>query len=155
MATRRSTRAEETRALLRAQKAGVICTVSAKLGGTPFGSLASYALDARGRPVFLFSGLAQHTQNLAADPRASLFVWDAAASPDDPQQAQRACLAGKVSALDGADAEAARAAFLARHPQAEPWLELDFRFYRLEVEEAQFVGGFAQASWIRVEEILD
>jgi putative heme iron utilization protein len=158
MATRRSTRAEETRALLRAQKAGVISTVSAKLGGTPFGSLASYALDARGQPVFLFSALAQHTQNLAADPRASLFVWDTSASPqgsDDPQQAKRACLAGKVSALDGADAEAARTAFLARHPQAEPWLQLDFRFYRLAVEEVQFVGGFAQASWIQAEEILD
>jgi heme iron utilization protein len=161
MATRRSTRAEEIRALLRAQKAGVICTVSAKLGGTPFGSLASYALTARGEPVFLFSALAQHTQNLAADPRASLFVWDAVASApgspglDDPQQSKRACLAGKVTALERAEAEAARAVFFARHPQAEPWLELDFRFYGLAVEEVQFVGGFAQASWIPVEEILD
>lgn len=155
MAERRSARAEEVRALLRAQKAGVLCTLSVKLGGAPFGSLASYALSARGEPVFLFSGLSQHTQNLAADPRASLFVWDAVASAIDPQQGPRACLAGRVAALDGAAADEARERYLAAHPQAESFLQLDFVFFRLAVEEVHFVGGFAQAGWIRVEEILD
>lgn len=154
MATRRSSRAEEVRALLRAQKAGVICTISAKLSGAPFGSLASYALSARGEPLFLFSALAQHTQNLAADPRASLFVWDAVAAADDPQQGPRVCLAGRVDALQDAEADAARAAFVARHPQAEPWLQLDFTPFALRVSDVQFVGGFAQAGWIPVEEIL-
>ncbi len=155
MAERRSSRAEEVRALLRAQKAGVLCTLSVKLGGTPFGSLASYALDERGEPVFLFSELSQHTQNLAGDPRASLFVWDAVASAQDPQQGPRACLSGRVAALDAVEAALVRGRYLDVHPQAEPFLELDFRFHRLAVEEVHFVGGFAQAGWIPAREILE
>ena len=152
---RRTSRAEAVRALLRSQRSGVLCTLSEKLGGTPFGSLASYALSARGEPIFLFSALAQHTQNLAADPRASLFVVDAAAAAEDPQQAPRACLAGRVGPLGGAEAEDAKARFLAAHPQAEPWLALDFRIFGLAVEEVQWVGGFAQAGWVPAAEVLD
>ena len=37
-----------------------------------------YALDGAGRPLFLISSMAVHTQNLAGDARASLFV----AEPD-------------------------------------------------------------------------
>ncbi len=155
MPERRSTRAEEVRVLLRAQKAGVLCTVSVKLGGAPFGSLASYALSARGEPLFLFSELSQHTQNLAADPRASLFVWDAVASAIDPQQGARACLTGRVAPVAEGEAAAARERYLAAHPQAESFLQLDFKFHRLAVEEVHFVGGFAQAGWIRAEEIVD
>jgi putative heme iron utilization protein len=152
---RRSSRAEAVRELLRAQKAGVICTVSQKAGGAPFGSLASYALAASGEPLFLFSALAQHTQNLLADPRCSLFVYDWAAGADDPQQAPRACLVGRALQLAAAESEDAKARFVAVHPQAEPWLELDFTFFRLGVTEVQYVGGFAQAGWVPASEVLD
>lgn len=152
---RRTSRAEAVRALLRAQKAGVICTVSAKLGGAPFGSLASYALTASGEPLFLFSALAQHTQNLNADPRCSLFVYDAVAAAEDPQQGPRACLVGKAAQLAAAEGEDAKERFLAVHPQAAPWLDLDFQFFRLGVEEVQYVGGFAQAGWVPASEVLE
>ena len=33
-----------------------------------------YGLDDHGRPIFLISTMAMHTQNLQADPRASLLV---------------------------------------------------------------------------------
>jgi len=33
-----------------------------------------YGVDERGRPVFLISTMAMHTQNLKSDPRASLLV---------------------------------------------------------------------------------
>jgi putative heme iron utilization protein len=152
---RRSSRADAVRALLRAQKAGVLCTLSAKLGGAPFGSLASYAVSGRGEPIFFFSALAQHTQNLVADPRCSLFVYDAVAAADDPQQGQRACLVGRAFQLAAAEGEDAKERFLAVHPQAVQWLELDFQFFRLAVEEVQYVGGFAQAGWVPAAEVLD
>jgi putative heme iron utilization protein len=151
----RSTRAEEVRSLLRTQRAGVLCTLSTKLGGAPFGSLASYALSARGEPLFLFSALAQHTRNLAADPRASLFVYDAAGAAADPQQGARACLVGRVAAVAEAEEADARSRYLALHPQAAPYLELDFSLYRLAIEEVQLVGGFAQAAWVPASEVLD
>jgi putative heme iron utilization protein len=152
---RRSSRAEAVRELLRAQKAGVLCTISQKVGGTPFGSLASYAVAASGEPIFLFSNLAQHTQNLLADARCSLFIHDFAASADDPQQGPRACLVGRARQLPAAEAEDAKRRFLAVHPQAEPWLDLDFSFFQLGVAEVQFVGGFAQAGWVPASEVLD
>jgi len=40
-----------------------------------------YGLDELGRPIFLISTMAMHTQNLQADPRASLLVTQPDASP--------------------------------------------------------------------------
>jgi pyridoxamine 5'-phosphate oxidase-like protein len=42
--------------------------------GFPFGSVMPYGLDDHGRPIFLISTVAMHTQNLQADSRASLLV---------------------------------------------------------------------------------
>jgi len=49
---------------------------------SPSDRLMPYALDAQGRPIFLISTMAMHTQNLQADPRASLFVTKPGASGD-------------------------------------------------------------------------
>ena len=92
--------------------------------------------------------MAVHTQNLAGDPRASLFV----AEPDwsgDPLAAGRVTLMGAVTPVP-ADARAeARAAYLARHANAAYWVDFeDFAFHRLEVEDLYFVGGFAAMDWI-------
>ena len=48
-----------------------------------------YALVRDLDPVLMLSDIAEHSKNLAADPRASLLVADPAAS-DDPQSAARA-----------------------------------------------------------------
>src|SRR5437588_12876134 len=66
--------AERARTLLHVARMGTLCTLSRKHPGFPFGSLMPYALDERGNPIFLVSSMAMHTQNLQADPRASLFV---------------------------------------------------------------------------------
>jgi putative heme iron utilization protein len=107
-----------------------------------------YALDADGRPLFLISTMAIHTQNLAADGRASLFV----AEPDwagDPLAAGRVTLMGTVHPVP-ADARAeAREAYLARHANAAYWVDFeDFAFHRLEIVDLYFVGGFAAMDWI-------
>ncbi|MCK7498259.1 MAG: pyridoxamine 5'-phosphate oxidase family protein [Comamonadaceae bacterium] len=46
------------------------------LPGYPYASILPFAPDQESHPVFLVSGLAEHTQNLLADPRASFLVWD-------------------------------------------------------------------------------
>jgi putative heme iron utilization protein len=147
-------RGEEVRELLRAQNAGVLCTISERLQGSPFGSLASYALTSRGEPIFLFSRLAQHTRNIDADPRATLFVYDGLGAREDPQTGRRTALAGRVERVAPEQVEDARARYLARHPQAEPYFDLDFSLYRLAVEHVHFVGGFAQAAWLDVGEVV-
>ena len=130
-------------ALLEAGSAGALSTHSVEKPGYPFASLALYALDEKGRPLFLLSRLAVHVRNLAADPRASLMVAEG-----DSQASARVTLIGKAEKLSGEQAEAARASYLARHSGATTWASFgDFALWRLEPEDAYVVGGFGSAGW--------
>ena len=142
------TYAERARTLVDRARTGTLATLSRRHPGHPFASLMPYALDGTGRPLFLISSMAVHTQNLAGDSRASLFV----AEPDwagDPLAAGRVTLMGAVTPVP-ADARAeARAAYLARHANAAYWVDFeDFAFHRLEIADLYFVGGFAAMDWI-------
>ena len=142
------TYAERARTLVHRARTGTLATVSRRHVGHPFASLMPYALDEAGRPLFLISSMAVHTQNLAADARASLFV----AEPDwsgDPLAAGRVTLMGVVRAVPKDALAGARAAYLARHANAAYWVDFeDFAFHRLEVADLYFVGGFAAMDWI-------
>ena len=67
------TDAERGRTLLAASRTGALATVALD-GGFPFGSLVAYAVDGAGRPLLCLSDLAEHSRNLAVDPRASLMA---------------------------------------------------------------------------------
>ena len=54
-----------------------------------------YGLDDRGRPIFLISTMAMHTQNLQADIRASLLVTQQD-TEGEPLGASRVTLVGNV-----------------------------------------------------------
>ena len=66
--------AERGRTLLAATRTGTLATVAVDPAGFPFGSLVAYAVDDLGRPLLCLSDLAEHSRNLAADPRASLMA---------------------------------------------------------------------------------
>ncbi len=142
------TYAERARTLVHRARTGTLATLSRRHPGSPFASLMPYALDEAGRPILLISSMAVHTQNLAGDGRASLFV----AEPDwpgDPLAAGRLTLMGAVKPVPAGDRSAARAAYLARHANAAYWVDFeDFAFHRLEVDDLYFVGGFAAMDWI-------
>src|SRR5688572_15711725 len=105
-----------------------------------------YALGDNGSPMFLISGMAVHTQNLLADPRASLLVMQSGAEAD-PLGSARATLLGTVRRIDAT--EAIRAAYLDRHPSAKYWIDFsDFSFFQLDVTEIYFVGGFGVMGWV-------
>ena len=59
---------ERARTLVHLGLTGALSTLSRKQPGHPFGSLMPYAPDERGRPIFLISRMAMHTQNLETDP---------------------------------------------------------------------------------------
>src|SRR5437868_2615907 len=65
--------AERVKTLLVSERVATLATQSAKHPGWPFASVMPYALDTDASPIFLISGMAIHTQNLLADPRASLL----------------------------------------------------------------------------------
>ena len=100
----------------------------------------------------LISHLAQHTRNLVADGRASLLVLEPTGG--DPQQAARAALLGTARRLDGADEASARTRFLAVHPEADRYLELNFQLWAIAPVEARYVGGFGAAAWVSGSELV-
>ena len=91
-------RHRDARTLLSARKAGVLSTLSAEAEGYPFGSVVPFCLDRLGRPVVLISDIAQHTKNVAADPRVCLTVL---AGGDDVQASARLSLLADAARLDG------------------------------------------------------
>ena len=60
--------AAKARALVMDARVGVLATNSGRHAGWPYTAMMPYAADAFGRPVFLISTLAVHTQDLLADP---------------------------------------------------------------------------------------
>lgn len=138
------THAERTRTLLVSERVGTLATNSHKHAGWPFASVMPYALDGDGSPIFLISAMAIHTQNLVADPRASLLVMQSGGD-SDPLGAPRVTLLGNVTKTGGE----VREAYLARHPTAKYWVDFsDFSFFRLEVTDVYFVGGFGVMGWV-------
>src|ERR1700693_6542767 len=105
--------AERARTLLHLGTVGSLSTHSRKQPGFPFGSVMPYGLDPQGRPIFLISTMAMHTQNLSADPRASLLVTQDDAG-GDPLGASRVTLVGSVAAVQEQGEGAAREIYLAR-----------------------------------------
>ena len=140
--------AERARTLVHLARSGALSTLSRRHPGHPFGSVMPYALDERGAPLLLISGMAMHTQNLESDPRASLLVTQPGWT-EDPLAGGRVTLMGHAARVPGPGRPAAREAYLARHPQAAFWVDFeDFSFWRLEVAEIYFVGGFAAMDWV-------
>jgi putative heme iron utilization protein len=107
-----------------------------------------YSLDDQGRPIFLISTMAMHTQNLQADPRASLFVTEPGSS-GNPLGSSRVTLIGSVNKIPEAQVAAARTAYLAGYPDSKYWVDFDdFFFYRMDVLDVYYVGGFGVMGWV-------
>src|SRR5271167_2229566 len=113
--------AERARTLMHAGRIGSLSTLSRKQPGFPFGSLMPFALDDQGRPIFLISTMAMHTQNLQADPRASLFVTESDAS-GDPLGASRVTLIGSVIRIPEPELPPTRAIYLTGYPDSKYWV---------------------------------
>lgn len=142
--------AERVRTLLSTERLGTLATQSAHHAGFPFASVMPYALVDDASPLFLISSMAIHTQNLVADPRASLLVMQSG-SDADPLGSPRATLLGNATKIESTDA--IRAAYLERHPSAKYWIDFsDFAFFRLDVSHVYFVGGFGVMGWVQADD---
>jgi hypothetical protein len=126
--------------------------VSRKQPGWPFGSVMPYAVDERGRPSFLISTMAMHTQNLLGDQRASLLVTPPEVS-GDPLGAARVTLMGLTAKVPKEEVGSVRDLYLARHANASYWVDFtDFSFFRMMISEVYFVGGFGSMGWVAAED---
>ena len=140
--------AERVRTLVSRTMVATLSTLSRKHPGFPFGSLMPYALDPKGRPLFLISNMAMHTQNLRTDPRASFFVAQTL-TDGDPLGAARATLIGKAEPVPENDLASARELYLTTHENSRSWVDFaDFGFFRLELVDIYYVGGFGVMGWV-------
>jgi putative heme iron utilization protein len=140
--------ATTARGLLRGRDRATLAT---SLEGAPYASLVLTATAADGAPLLLVSDLAQHTLNIAADPRVAL-LFDGTGELDEPLTGPRATVLGRAERNDDA---ALRARYLARHPSAALYAGFaDFHLYRIAVERAHLVAGFGRIHWVAAAELL-
>jgi putative heme iron utilization protein len=140
--------AKAARRLLRRCGRAALAT---SLRGAPYASLVLYAVDYDARPLLLLSDLAQHSRNIAFDPRVSLLI-DGTAELPEPLSGPRLSLLGQAEAV--ADRRL-RERFTARYPDSKVYAGFaDFKLYRIAVERGQLVSGFGQIAWIEGSDLL-
>lgn len=127
--------------------------------GTPLASQVAWDPDPDLTGGLLhLSRLAAHTRHLLADPRAALSLSTADDGREDPQTLARVTLEGQALPIEreANDRDELRTRYLARFPAARQWFDFaDFTLFRFTVSRARYVGGFANAHILRVEDLRD
>lgn len=142
--------AATARRLMRRLDRAALATLQHDAEGWPFASLVLVALDHAACPVLLLSDLAEHTRNIARDPRLSL-LFDGTAGAADPLAGERVSVFGRAAA---SESPGLRDRFLRRHPGARAYADFkDFRLYRVAVSRAHLVAGFGRIHWIEAPEL--
>src|SRR5215467_8763938 len=140
--------AERAHTLVYLGRMGSLSTVSRNQPGFPFGSVMPYGVDDHGRPIFLISTMAMHTQNLQGDPHASLLVTQQD-TEGEPLGASRVTLLGNVLPVPEPELTEARRLYLEHHANSKYWVDFeDFSFYRMDVVDVYYVGGFGVMGWV-------
>lgn len=122
-------------------------------------SMVPYAIDpTSGDFLLLISGLAAHTRQLQAHPRASLLVCDSEDQTEQVHALARVSIDVEATWPTTDSAQALRAAehYLARHPKAGLLTQLpDFRWVSLRPLQARHVAGFGAARTLDRDGLLD
>lgn len=149
-----SKQSEEVRALLQKERNAVMCTISKKIEGWPFGSISPYAMTDEGEPIILISEIAEHTRNLRADARVSLIVQDSNAI-NDPQAGARATMIGYAMPVPAPYLEDASRRYLQLFPNSASFFDAhDFTLFQIKVSKVRFIGGFGEIYWLDRREII-
>lgn len=134
------------RTLVAQSRRGVLGTLDRHSQG-PYTSLIELApVNEQGQVLLLLSTLADHTQNLIADGRASVLCSPAWDDPE-PLASARVSLLGTLSRCE--PDETLSQVYLEAHPQAASYIHFkDFALYLLHVERARFIAGFGRMDWL-------
>ncbi len=126
-----------------------VAALGTLLDGAPYVSMVPFVVAPDGRAIFVHvSQLAAHTRNMMQNPRVSVLLAESDEVDKPPQALARVTIQGEACRLTRADADyaAAAAVYRERFPDSADLFEFpDFHLFRIEVQSARFVGGFAQA----------
>lgn len=133
-------------AFIHAHRYGVLSSHSASHPGYPFGSVVPYLVDADGHMLIHISELAEHSKNIAVDPRVALTIADIRDDSRPVAGARITCLADAEICNDQ---HGPRELYARRFSDAEMILQLPgFVFYRLDLQAVRLVAGFGDIRWL-------
>ncbi|WP_341675115.1 pyridoxamine 5'-phosphate oxidase family protein [Niveibacterium sp. SC-1] len=137
------------RAILKSLFLQPVASLATLHGGEPAISMVPFAL-LPGSTGFVIhvSGLASHTRDMLDRPAVALLMTAPADAADTPLALPRASVQGEARRCDADSAEyqAARAAYLAKLPDAEELFSFrDFSLFVIAPRTVRFVAGFGRA----------
>ena len=148
-----SSHAEQSRSLAEKIGTATLCTISSEGEDYPYGSFVTFALD-NGNPIFLISGLAEHTKNLLKNSKASLLI--AEGGDGNPLALGRVTLIGDCIKVANNERSRLKEIFVSRHPDSRFYADFgDFHYFRLEVSSVRYIGGFGRMSWVQGKDWTD
>ncbi|MFU8837804.1 MAG: pyridoxamine 5'-phosphate oxidase family protein [Thiohalomonadaceae bacterium] len=141
--------------LFRQQRWAALATLDRH--GLPEGAMVAFVMAENLQQGYLhLSHLASHTRNLLSRPEAALVISEADPGQGDPQQLARLSLQLRIHPLKPEAPEyiAARTRYLSAFPDAEMRFGFsDFQLFVFDWHSARLVGGFAQATSFRPEDL--
>ena len=123
--------------------------------GKPFVSATGFIYESSGQSKYgalyiLASDLARHSRNIQKNPNVSLLILEP--NPNAPiHERKRVTVQGKTERVeDKGRFPELKAIYLKYFPKSEIFFTLpDFRFYRIEILELHWIGGFGKAETFR------
>jgi heme iron utilization protein len=138
--------ARSLRTLLETRPVAALATIH---NGEPAASMVPFAILPGGTSLVVHvSRLATHTKDMLAHPGVALLVTASLEPGASPLALPRASVQGhaRVCETESAEYAAARAAYLAKLPQAEELFSFgDFSLFLVDIRSVRYVAGFGRA----------
>lgn len=145
------------RELLNAQRVASLGTINTE--GGPFVSMVPFVVEPSAACLVIHvSLLAPHTRNLLTNPVVSVMVIQPEVAGEPVHALPRISMNGRAARLQPESPSwlAARQAYLARFPEAEPMTHLgDFSFVAIYPTAARQVAGFGTARPLDADELAE
>lgn len=145
---------------------GVLNTIAADLGGSPFGNVVSFSDGLPGKgagiPYFYLTTLDPTAAYALKDSRSSLTISEypvgtcGKTDPENPTCA-KITLSGKLKLVDAnsKEAEFGRSALFAKHSEMKGWpVSHNFQVFKLEIEHIFLINWFGGPKPLTVDQYL-
>jgi len=139
---------DSKKTLIELLKNSKIASLGTSKENQPFVSMVSFSNSQKFSEFYiLISQLAVHTKNILENNKVSLMICQSENETKNPNSLARITLIGKAIVVEKSDKNysSIKQNYLNKNLSAEMLFNLgDFQIFRIEVEQARFVAGFAK-----------